>query len=105
MSNLRSLMQVAKHAELICGRACDNVDVIGNREWPACGLADFIYTDIFIASHQSQFLRIGRRLEHTQLGDHHLRSCTGDGTPRALTMSIEKARAGAKIQFRDKASR
>src|SRR5262245_38741064 len=105
MSNLRSLMQVAKHAELICGRACDSVDVIGNREWPACGLADFIYTDIFIASHQSQFLRIGRRFEHTQIGDHHLRSRTGDGTLRALTMSIEEACTGAKIQLPDEASR
>ena len=81
-------MQVAKHAELIRGRRCDNVDVIGNCEWPTCGLADFVYTDILIASHESQLLRIGRRFEHTQIGDHHLRSRTSDGTPRALTVSV-----------------
>jgi hypothetical protein len=105
MSDFRSLMQVAKHAELIRGRRCDNVDVISNCQWPACGLADLVYTDILIASHQSQFLRIGRRFEHTQIGDHHLRSRTGDCTPRALTVSVEKACAGAKIQLRDEASR
>src|SRR5215467_9229830 len=105
MSNFRSLMQVAKHAKLIRGRRCDNVDLIGNCEWPACGLADFVYTDILIASYQSQLLRIGRRLEHTQIGDHHLGSRTGDGTPRALTMSIKEPCAGAKIQLCDEASR
>src|SRR5262249_15370590 len=104
MSNFRSLMQVAKHAELIRGRRCDNVDVIGNCEWPTCGLADFVYTDILIASHESQLLRIGRPFEQTQIGDHHRRSRSGDGTPRALTMSMEKACAGAKIQLPDEAS-
>src|SRR5215472_17657179 len=103
MSNFRSLMQVAKHSKLIRGRRCDNVDLIGNCERPACGLADLVYTDILIASHQSEFLRIGRRFEHTQIADYHLGSRTGDGTPRALTMSIEEACAGAKIQLRDEA--
>src|SRR5690348_11779887 len=86
MSNFRSLIQVAKHAQLIRGRRCDDANVIGNCEWPTCSLADFVYTDILIASYQSQLLRIGRRFEHTQVGDHHLRSGTGDGTPCALTM-------------------
>lgn len=54
MCNFRSLLQVAEHAKLIRGRRCDNVDVIGNCEWPTCGLADFVYTDILIASHESQ---------------------------------------------------
>src|SRR5262245_59842624 len=105
MSNFRSLVQVAKQAELVRGRRCDNVDVIGNCEWPACGLADFVHTNILIASHESELLRIGRRFEHTQIGDHHPRSRSGDCTPHALTMSIEEACAGAKIQLRDEASR
>src|SRR5262245_20752270 len=105
MRDIRSLVQVAKNAQLVCGGRCDNVDDIGNCQWPACGLADFIHTNILIASHQSQFLRIGRWLEHTQIGDHHLRTRTKDTTPHAVTMSIEKACAGAKIQLPDEASR
>ena len=56
MSDFRSLMQVAKHAELIRGGWCDDVDDIGNCKSPTCGLADFVYTDILIASHESQLL-------------------------------------------------
>jgi hypothetical protein len=36
MRDIRSLVQVAKNAQLVCGGRCDNVDDIGNCQWPAC---------------------------------------------------------------------
>src|SRR5205814_7930274 len=51
MRDIRSLVQVAKNAQLVCGGRCDNVDDIGNCQWPACCRTDLVHTDVLIAGH------------------------------------------------------
>jgi len=48
MGDFRSLMQVAKDAQLVRGRRRDNIDGVGNRQWPACCCADPVHTDILV---------------------------------------------------------
>src|SRR6266403_4385090 len=49
MGDLRSLMQVAKDAQLVRGRRRNDLDDFGNCQWPACGGADPLHADILIA--------------------------------------------------------
>jgi hypothetical protein len=56
MGDFRSLMQVAKDAQLLRRRRGDNVNGIGNSQGPACGRADPVHADILIAGDQGELL-------------------------------------------------
>src|SRR5205823_4704263 len=63
MGDFGSLVQVAKDAQLVRGRRRNNVDGVGNCQWPACGRADSVHTDILIAGDESELLQPGRWFE------------------------------------------
>src|SRR6266700_3270338 len=94
MGDCRSLMQVAKDAQLLRRRRGDNVNGIGNSQGPACGRADPLHTDILIAGDQGELLRPSRRLENAHVSDHHLWPRTGKSR---LRFAVAADHRGIKI--------